>query len=217
MSFPYRFWLKLSMGFVAKHWVAFRPLARCCVVLQVVAAMPTTWYYISGCPLPEECNAHKTVTSKKKSLTFSGLTIEDAVEKCAQHLMQSSLHKLSKAQAFDIAQNQAINEHEEEDKEEEEHPMPVAKARRLALEPAEESDPLVADIGNRVAELVRADFNSSHGSSSSGWRTRRAAKRNIAGAEEAARKAQTIVMSAAQAFGDVAAKLNRAYHQLDVE
>ena len=180
--------------------------------------MPTTWYYISGCPLPEECNAHKTVTSKKKSLTFSGLTIEDAVEKCAQHLMQSSLHKLSKAQAFDIAQNHAINEHEEEDKEEEEEdPMPVAKARRLALEPAEESDPLVADIGNRVAALVKADFSSSHGSSSSGLQTRRDAKRNIADAEEAARKAQTIAMSAAQAFGECAAKLNRACHQLDVE
>ena len=40
--------------------------------------------------------------------------------------------------------------------------------------------------------------------------------RNIADAEEAACKAQAIAISAAQAFGDVAAKLSRAKYMLDV-
>jgi hypothetical protein len=185
--------------------------------------MPTTWYYISGCPLLEECNAHK-VSGKKKSLTFSALTMEDAVEKCAQHMIQSSLHKRSRSEAYDIAWSQNMSEHDEPTEDEMEDsqvkPIPVAKARRLAaLETTEtDPDPLVTDISIRVAALVNSDISSRGSrSSSSGLQTRRDAKRNIADAEEAARKAQSIAISAAQAFGEVAAKLNRAHNMLDVD
>ena len=163
------------------------------------------------------------MSGKKKSLTFSGLTMEDAVEKCAQHMIQSSLHKRSRTEAYDIAWSQNMSEHDEPTEDEMEdsqvRPIPVAKARRLALGTAEtDPDPLVADISTRVAALVHSDISSRGSrSSSSGLQTRRDAKRNIADAEEAARKAQSIAISAAQAFGDVAAKLNRAHNMLDVD
>ena len=181
--------------------------------------MPTTWYYISGCPLLEECNANAK-SGKKKSLTFSALTVDDAVEKCAQHMIQSSLHNRSRSEAYDIAWSQNMNEHEEPTEDEMEEPVPVTKARRLAaLETTEtDPDPLVSDISVRVAALVNSDISSRGSrSSSSGLQTRRGAKRNIADAEEATRKAQSIAISAAQAFGEVAAKLNRAHNMLDVD
>ena len=46
-------------------------------------------------------------------------------------------------------------------------------------------------------------------------RSLRAAKDNIADAEQAARKAQEIAMNAALASGDVAAKLSNAYQRLE--
>ena len=48
-----------------------------------------------------------------------------------------------------------------------------------------------------------------------GGKAVRAAKQHIADAETAARKAQTIAATAAQAFGEVAQQLNRAHTSLD--
>ena len=95
----------------------------------------------------------------------------------------------------------------------------MPKSRRLAIEPAEtDSDPLVTDISTRVAALVQADISARGSlSSNSALQTRRSAKRNIADAEEAARKAEAIAISAAQAFGGVAAKLSRAKYMLDID
>ena len=83
------FSIKRAVGL--KRSVTFRHL-----VLLQAPAMPTTWYYISGCPFPAECTRYKTTASKKKSLVFSGLTKEDAEE----GVRKAQKIALSAAQAF---------------------------------------------------------------------------------------------------------------------
>ena len=214
------FSIKRAVGL--KRSVTFRHL-----VLLQAPAMPTTWYYISGCPFPAECTRYKTTASKKKSLVFSGLTKEDAVEKCANHLMLSSLHKKGSSEAYRVACEQEMYEHDEPTDEEDQAEERPWKSRRLALDlpapqtpptpprEAAEPDPLVTDISTRVAALVEDQLNTrASASSSSGSPTIREAMMFIADAEEGVRKAQKIALSAAQAFGEVSSKLKESYHML---
>ena len=187
-------------------------IAACCV-----ATMPKTWYYIKGCPCPEECSRLKTAGAKRKVLTFNGLCQEDAVENCAQHLMNSQLHNKGRKWAFDMAWEQTLHEYEEptddeaeaggeEDPEEAIVPRPP-KCRRLT--PVKlEAPPLLDDLNTRVAALVGRP-------SSSQGQSLREARRLIADAEEAAQKAQGIALQAAAAFQEVAQKLSSVLHSLD--
>ena len=68
-------------------------------------------------------------------------------------------------------------------------------------------------ISDQVSALVAKSLSGSSSSSPDSGATREA-KKCIADAEDAARKAQAIAMAAAQAFGDVATKLNRAWHSM---
>lgn len=229
------FSIKRAVGL--KRSVTFRHL-----VLLQAPAMPTTWYYISGCPFPAECTRYKTTASKKKSLVFSGLTKEDAVEKCANHLMLSSLHKKGSSEAYRVACEQEMYEHDEPTDEEDQAEERPWKSRRLDPSPssssrggprtgrprtgrprspftppreAAEPDPLVTDISTRVAALVEDQLSTrASASSSSGSPTIREAMMFIADAEEGVRKAQKIALSAAQAFGEVSSKLKESYHKL---
>ena len=152
--------------------------------------MPTTWYYIKGCPFPDECNKYKT-TSKKKQLTFSGLTREDAVEKCAEHLRLSELHRITRSMAVEIAQEQDMYALEEPTTEEEEEP-PAKSARTDSYSGGQTA----SSSGGQAA-------------SSSGGQAAHETMLLINDAEEAVRKAQNFALSAAQAFGEVAEKLNQ--------
>ena len=89
---------------------------------------------------------------------------------------------------------------------------PSTKRARLELEHDEENDPdpLVKGISDQVSALVAKNLTSSS-SASSGAESKREARKCIADAEDAARKAQAIAQAGAQAFGDVATKLNRAW------
>ena len=71
------------------------------------------WYYIDGCPLPEECCRRQT-TDKKKKLTFCGPTVRAARTKCCNHLVGSDLHNKKRSKAWEIAEAQEIKTYEEE-------------------------------------------------------------------------------------------------------
>ena len=68
-------------------------------------------------------------------------------------------------------------------------------------------------ISDQVSVLVAKSLASSSKASFDA-ESNREAKKCIADAEDAARKAQAIAQAAAQAFGDVAMKLNRAWHSM---
>ena len=150
--------------------------------------MPCTWWYISGCPCPEQCNKRKT-TGIAKKLTFSGRSPEEAISKCATHLVQSGLHNKSKREATELASAAPMLSYEEDtddeavplqqgeahdtktlssDSEEfdEPQPLPMRKKQRLAIgaPPAasrRSPDPLVAELSATILHEMR-------GSSSSG-------------------------------------------------
>jgi hypothetical protein len=206
------------------------------------------WHYIQGCPFPAECGRNKT-TPFAKSMTFSGATQDAAVEKCVNHLVNSSLHKMRRADAIDAARRMEFHTYEEPTDDEAEENLegnplaqrprspprgvlrqprsqpppaprspppsgPSSKRARLELENDAQSDgdPLVKDISDQVSELVAKNFTNL--SSGSDAESKREARKCIADAEDAARKAQAIAQSAAQAFADVANKLNRAWHSM---
>ena len=208
----------------------------------VCGRMPV-WHYIQGCPFPAECGRKKT-TPVAKNMTFSGLTKEAAVEKCVHHLMSSSLHQMRKADAIEAAENMEMQTFEEDTDDESARnsdalaqrprsppvdrlrqprklpppaPQPAEprqkRGRVLPLDDAElQEDPLVRDISDQVSQLVAKNLSSS--SFDSGSDAKREARKCIADAEDAALKAQAIAQSAAQAFADVANKLNRAWHSM---
>ena len=200
--------------------------------------MPAVWHYIKGCPFPEQCGRNKTTTIAK-SMAFSGVTQDAAVEKCVYHLVNSSLHKMRRADAIDAARGMEFYTYEEptddeaEAEEAEGNPLaqqprspprgvprqrpaigPSSKRARLELgdDAQSDGDPLVKDISDQVSELVAKNLTNL----SSGFdaESKREARKCIADAEDAARKAQAIALSAAQAFGDVATKLSRAWHSM---
>jgi hypothetical protein len=208
----------------------------------VCGRMPV-WHYIQGCPFPAECGAKKT-TVATKNMTFSGLTKEAAVEKCVHHLVSSSLHQMRKADAIEAAENMEMQTFEEDTDDESARnsdalaqrprsppvgglrlprklpppaPQPAEprqkRGRVLPLDDAEpQEDPLVRDISDQVSQLVAQNLSNS--SFDSGSEAKREARKCIADAEDAALKAQAIAQSAAQAFADVANKLNRAWHSM---
>ena len=202
--------------------------------------MPTTWFYIKGCPFEDECSAQKTSPLTKKVLTWSGKTEQEAVDKCAHHLMNSTLHKKPKRVAYDAAWNATMSSYEDDTDEEEGQeafaaeaapgtpPRPTKRAR-MAIADGDHadnrSDPLVAELATRVERLVEQRERGGRASSSgvvvqthysvNHGQTVREAKENIADAEEACRKAQGFALSAAKAFGDGAAKLNRTWQKLE--
>ena len=208
----------------------------------VCGRMPV-WHYIQGCPFPAECGRKKT-TPFAKNMTFSGLTQEAAVEKCVHHLMSSSLHQMRRADAIAAAEGMEMQSFEEDTDDESARnsdalaqrprsppvgglrlprklPPPAPqpdeprqkRSRVLPLDDAElQEDPLVRDISDQVSQLVAKNLSSS--SFDSGSDGKREARKCIADAEDAARKAQAIAQSAAQAFADVANKLNRAWHSM---
>jgi hypothetical protein len=196
------------------------------------------WHYIDGCPFPQQCGKNKT-TAFPKSMKFAGLSMDLAVEKCVYHLMSSSLHSMSKVDATRAAREMEFHTYEEPTDDEAEdaddtlsldvrpqspprgrvtrhgHGVgPRTKRARKELDHDEGApDPLVKGISDQVSALVAKNLSASS-SSSSDSAARREAKKCIADAEDAARKAPAIAMSAAQAFGDVAKKLNRAWHSM---
>ena len=197
--------------------------------------MPIEWRYIDGCPFAAECSS-KLTRKKAKKLSFSGRTPEEAQEKCANHLMLSSLHLKSKRVAWETARAQEINVFEQDTDDDEPDDVKVEecedprmpKRPRLAGggddEDAAASDPLVAELSSQVSKLVGKNLAAASSAAASSaptrkatvpWRSLRAIKETVSDAEQAARKAQDIAMKAAQAFGEVAAKLNRDYHILD--
>ena len=196
--------------------------------------MPTQWRYVGGCPFAAECSRQLT-QRKKKNVGFSGRTPEEAQEKCAHHLMLSSLHLKSKRVAWETARAQEINVFEQDTDDDEPDDMKVEecedprmpKRPRLAIgggdEDAAASDPLVAELSSQVSMLVGKNLAAASSAAASlaprpnsavPWRSLRPITDSISDAEQAARKAQDIAMKAAQAFGEVAAKLNRDSHNL---
>ena len=189
--------------------------------------MPTQWHYIGGCPFAAECSRQLT-QKKNKNVGFYGRTPEEAQEKCAHHLMLSSLHLKSKRVAWEAALAQEVNVYEEDATDDDEEGPSMPKRPRLAGggddEDAAASDPLVAELSSQVSKLVGKNLAAASSAAASSaptrkatvpWRSLRAIKETVSDAEQAARKAQDIAMKAAQAFGEVAAKLNRDYHILD--
>lgn len=189
--------------------------------------MPTQWHYIGGCPFAAECSRQLT-QRKNKNVGFYGRTPEEAQEKCAHHLMLSSLHLKSKRVAWEAALAQEVNVYEEDATDDDEEGPSMPKRPRLAGggddEDAAASDPLVAELSSQVSKLVGKNLAAASSAAASSaptrkatvpWRSLRAIKETVSDAEQAARKAQDIAMKAAQAFGEVAAKLNRDYHILD--
>ena len=69
-------------------------------------------------------------------------------------------------------------------------------------------------ISDQVSVLVAKSLASTASFDAESAAIARMAKKCIADAEDAARKAQAIAQAAAQAFGDVAMKLNRAWHSM---
>ena len=194
--------------------------------------MPTQWHYIGGCPFAAECSRQLS-QRKNKNVGFYGRTPEEAQEKCAHHLMLSSLHLKSKRVAWEAALAQEVNVYEEDATDDDEEGPSMPKRPRLAGggddEDAAASDPLVAELSSQVSKLVGKNLAAASSAAASSatvslaptpkaavpWRSLRAIKETVSDAEQAARKAQDIAMKAAQAFGEVAAKLNRDYHILD--
>ena len=210
--------------------------------------MPTVWFFIKGCPFPEECAVHKT-NGVKKCLSWCGRTEQEAVDKCAGHLMNSVLHKKRKQVAYDAAWAAKMEDYEDDtDAEEGDEPLKdeggapgtpprPSKRARMAIDnggggnrppfefdgDAAPRDPLVEELAARVERLVEARGRPSSSSSVQivqahsvhHVQTVRDAKEKISDAEAACRKAQSFALSAAQAFGDVASKLNRAWQTLE--
>ena len=156
-----------------------------------------TWHYIWGCPLAIECNRNRRRGIGKKMMRFYGKTPEEAREKCANHLMLSSLHKKKEATAWRLARNQKMHTFIERD------------GTDLAEDDA--SDVEASDVDPMVDEETSAQAKPS----SSASNTILTAKRHIRDAEEAARKAESIALDAAWAFGEVAANLQKAHRALD--
>ena len=195
---------------------------------QLRDAMPTTWFFIDGCPFPDECNALKT-SSAAKRLKWTGKTEQDAVDKCAHHLMQSQLHNKTKRDAYEAAWN-GLQSYEDTTEDEDDAvaegvatpPRPTKRSRMPIADgddDKDDDDPLVAQIAMQIDRQVQRLVERREQSSSStvlAVRTdeRRAvlhaAVQNIADAEAACRKAQGFAQSASTAFGEVASKLNRA-------
>ena len=92
---------------------------------QLRDAMPTVWFFIKGCPFPEECAVHKT-NGVKKCLSWCGRTEQEAVDKCAGHLMHSVLHKKRKQVAYDAAWAAKMNDYEDKT-DEEDRPIPPSR------------------------------------------------------------------------------------------
>ena len=207
---------------------------------QLRDAMPTTWFYIKGCPCKAECNANKTSPSTTKVLRWCGKTEQEAVDKCAHHLINSALHKKKKSVAYELAWAAKVDSWEgdtDEDEGEEETfvegggapqtPPRPSKRTRMALSdgaPADTRDPhdpLVDELATRVERLVEQRGRPSSSTvfvqahSVQHVQSAKEAKSLIADAEEACRKAQGFALSAATAFGDVASKLHKAWLQLD--
>ena len=199
---------------------------------QLRDAMPTTWFYIKGCPFKDECNANKTKPCTKV-LTWSGKSEQEAVDKCAHHLINSALHKKKKAVAYDAAWAARMDSWEtdtDEEQQDEEFrdgvqtpPRPTKKARMALADgaPADTSDPLVHELAERVERLVEQRGRPSSSTvfvqahSVQHVQSVQTAKRLIADAEEGCRKAQGFALSAATAFGDVALKLHHAWQTLE--
>jgi hypothetical protein len=237
-------------------WLISSSAYLCSVVStspRLVCGRMPLWHYIQGCPFPAECGRNKT-TPFAKSMTFSGATQDAAVEKCVYHLVNSSLHKMRRADAIDAARRMEFHTYDEATDDEAAENLdalaqrprspprgvlrqprsqpppapqpsdPSSKRIRLQLENDAQSsdqvselegDPLVKDISNQVSELVAKNLsNLSNLSSGSDADSKREARKCIADAEDAALKAQAIAQSAAQAFADVANKLNRAWHSM---
>jgi hypothetical protein len=193
--------------------------------------MPTTRYYISGCPFDGECGAKKTTNGKKHVLIFYGSTAVEAQGKCANHLLRCSLHNKSRFVAWAAAIDQDIHTIKhcaelvawdsidrllhtfddsnsgEENETHEVGMMKPSKCPRLEYGCGDE-----AEAGHSIAKLSSNVSMSIEAASSSG--SLRATKGYIADAEQAARKAQNIAINAALAFGDVAEKLNRVIKSL---
>ena len=70
------------------------------------------WHYIDGCPFPEQCRKNKTTTIAK-SMKFAGLSQDHAVEKCVYHLVNSSLHNMSRVDAIKAARGMDFYTYEE--------------------------------------------------------------------------------------------------------
>ena len=189
------------------------------------------WHYIDGCPLPEQCRKNKTTTIAK-SVKLAGLSMDHAVEKCVYHLMNSSLHTMSRLDAIRAARGMDFHIYEEptddeaeddkdkaeEDIEQRSPPRDRAapstnRAREVEQEEEFVPDPLVKGISDQASVLVAKSLATSS-SASSDAESKREAKKCIADAEDAARMAQAIAQAAAQAFGDVAMELNRACHSM---
>ena len=130
--------------------------------------MPTTWYYIKGCPFPVECSAQKK-RDNKKCLTWSSRSPEGVVAKVVEHLKHSDLHKKKEKVAYEAAWGCDIQTHEAETDEEyddqevrvakeEEEPEPKRR-RPNALEDGYSGDPLVQEIARGVSAVVDRDRN----------------------------------------------------------
>jgi hypothetical protein len=95
-------------------------------------------------------------------------------------------------------------------------------APQVRIEPQDsdvEADPLVSEISQQVSRLVAqslGDLSIEAGSEAKrdASDAKREARRCIAEAEDAALKANAISLAAAQAFADVANKLNRCWHAM---
>jgi len=186
--------------------------------------MPTTWFYIKGCPFPDECNALRTSASTKK-LVWHGKTDEEAVAKCAHHLMHSQLHRKKKRDAYEAAWDgvqffEASTEDEEEGHDEVGEgapatpPRPTKRCRSIEIadgdgDNADADDPLATQLARQVEHLA----DQLEQSYSSTLLVPEAL--SIADAEAACLKAQSLAQSVAKGFGQVASKLNRARHRLE--
>ena len=205
--------------------LAFGRLSTVLCFAQLRDAMPTTWFFIDGCPFPDECNALKT-SSAAKRLKWTGRTGQEAVDKCAHHLMQSQLHNKTKRDAYEAAWN-GLQSYEDNTEDEDDAvaegdatpPRPTKRSRMAIADGDDDSaDPLVTQIAMQVEKQVERLRERREQSSSSTLLVRtderravlHAAVQNIADAEAACRKAQGFAQSAAKAFGEVASKLNRA-------
>ena len=219
-------YLRSQFGSGSAAW-AFGRLSTVLCFAQLRDAMPTTWFFVDGCPFPDECNALKTRTTAKR-LKWTGKTGQDAVDKCAHHLMQSQLHRKTKKDAYEAAwdglQSYEDNTEDEADEGDATPPRPTKRSRTAIADEAlshgddDSADPLVTQIAMQVEKQVERLRERREQSSSSTLLVRtderravlHAAVQNIADAEAACRKAQGFAQSAAKAFGEVASKLNRA-------
>ena len=164
-------YLRSQFGSGSAAW-AFGRLSAVLCFAQLRDAMPTTWFFIKGCPFVDECNALKTCPGTKK-LTWSGRTEQEAVDKCAHHLMHSQLHRKKKRDAYEAAWNhvdfyEASTEDEEEGHDEvgEGAPAtpprggrPTKRIRNIEItdgdgDNADADDPLAARLARHVEHLA---------------------------------------------------------------